>query len=129
MLIDTDVIVWYMRGDANAYDVIDNQRGFFISVITYIELVQGMRNKHELLSLRNALRRWNTRIIYVTEDISAKAMFLVEQHYLSHSLQLADALIAATAVSTGLPILTGNDKHYRAIGELTLKKFKPYRPK
>ncbi len=25
MLIDTDVIVWYMRGDANAYDVIDNR--------------------------------------------------------------------------------------------------------
>jgi predicted nucleic acid-binding protein len=88
-----------------------------------------MRNKQELVSLRNALRTWNTKIIYVTEDISAKAMFLVEQHYLSHSLQLADALIAATAVSTGLPIFTGNDKHYRVIGELTVKKFKPYRPK
>lgn len=127
MLIDTDVIIWYMRGDENAHNIIENQSGFFLSVITYMELVQGMRNKKELISLRNALREWDARIIYVTEDISAKAMFLIEQHYLAHSLQLADALIAATAVSTALPVLTGNDKHYRAIRELTIQRFRPSR--
>jgi predicted nucleic acid-binding protein len=42
-------------------------------------------------------------------------MFYVEQHYLSHSLKLADALIAAAAVSNGTPLLTGNDKHYNII--------------
>jgi len=29
-------------------------------------------------------------------------MFFGEQHFLSHSLQLADAIIAAIAVSTGV---------------------------
>ena len=126
MIIDTDVLIWYMRGDENAYNTIENHKGFVISVVTYIELVQGMRNKQELISLRNALRRWNAQMIYISEDISAKAMFFVEQHYLSHSLQLADALIAATAVSSGLPLLTGNDKHYRVVSELAVKNFKPF---
>jgi predicted nucleic acid-binding protein len=52
-------------------------------------------------------------------------MFYVEQHYLSHSVQLADALIAATAVSYGLTLQTGNDKHYKIIKEVELEIFRP----
>ncbi len=90
-----------------------------------MELVQGMRNKNELNQLRKALHEWKTQILYVSEEISAKAMFYVEQHFLSHSMQLADALIGATAIAYGLPILTGNDKHYRAMKDLRIKKFVP----
>ena len=125
MLIDTDVIIWYMRGNENAFDIIENSKGFFISVVTYMELVQGMRNKKELTSLRKALHGWNTKILYVSEDISAKAMFFVEQHFLSHSIQLADALIGSTAIACGLPILTGNEKHYKAMGDIKINKFIP----
>ncbi len=125
MVIDTDVIIWYMKGNEKAYKAIENSRNFFISVITYMELVQGMRNKKELNVLRKALHDWNSKIIYVSEEISVKAMFFIEQHYLSHSIQLADALIGATAIAYGLPILTGNDKHYKAMKDLQLKKFRP----
>ena len=52
-------------------------------------------------------------------------MFYVEQHFLSHSMQLADALIGATAVSHGIPLITGNTKHYKIIKELELIKFQP----
>jgi hypothetical protein len=52
-------------------------------------------------------------------------MFFVEQHYLSHSIQLADALIGATAISHGLPILTDNDKHYKILKGIQMKKFRP----
>ncbi len=44
---------------------------------------------------------------------------------ISRSVQLADALIAATAVSYGLSLVTGNDKHYKIIKEVDLEKFKP----
>ncbi len=125
MLIDTDVIIWYMRGNSNAFKAIEKYKGFTISVVTYMELVQGMRNKKELALLRKALKSWNTKIIYITEEISSKAMFYVEQHYLSHSVQLADALIGATAVSHGISLLTSNDKHYKIIKEIKLSKFKP----
>jgi predicted nucleic acid-binding protein len=75
--------------------------------------------------LRKALHGWNAQILYVSEEISAKAMFCVEQHFLSHSMQLADALIGATAISYGLPILTGNHKHYKVMKDLVMKKFVP----
>jgi len=125
VIIDTDVLIWYMRGNERAYQLIEKLTGFSISVITYMELVQGMRNKNELNSLRKALHIWNTKILYISEEISAKAMFLVEQHYLSHSLQLADALIGSTAIHYGLPLVTANDKHYKIIKGLKTKKFKP----
>lgn len=47
----------------------------------------------------------------------------MERYYLSHSMLLADALIAATAVNNGMALLTGNDKQYKIIKELEIKKF------
>lgn len=125
MIIDTDVLVWYMRGNEKASEVIGNYNTFFISVVTYIELLQGMRNKKELSCLRKALHGWNAQILYLSEEISAKALFFVEQHFLSHSLQLADALIGATAIVSGFPILTANDKHYKIMKDIQIQKFKP----
>ena len=125
MVIDTDVLIWYMKGNEKAYKIIENSEHFNISVVTYMELVQGMRNKNELNNLRSALHAWNTKVLYISEEISVKAMFFVEQHYLSHSIQLADALIGATAISHGLPILTGNDKHYKILKDIQIKKFRP----
>ncbi len=90
-----------------------------------MELVQGMRNKKELNNFRKALHVWDSEILYISEEISVKAMFFVEQHYLSHSIQLADALIGATAIAYGLPILTGNDKHYKILKDIQIKKFRP----
>ena len=125
MIIDTDVLIWYMKGNEKAYKAIEKSSNFFISVVTYMELVQGMRNKNELNNFRRALHGWNTKILYISEEISIKAMFFVEQHYLSHSIQLADALIGATAISHGFPILTGNDKHYKILKDIQIKKFRP----
>jgi len=125
MLVDTDVLIWYLKGNENAYQVIENASNFFISVVTYMELVQGMRNKKELNNLRKALHIWNAKILYISEEISAKAMFYVEQHFLSHSMQLADALIGATAIAYGNPVLTGNNKHYKVLKDLEIKRFRP----
>ena len=125
MIIDTDVLIWYMKGNEKAYKVIEKSKNFFISVVTYMELVQGMRNKKELNNLRRALHIWNSKVLYISEEISVKAMFFVEQHYLSRSIQLADALIGATAITCGLPILTGNEKHYKILKDMQIKKFRP----
>lgn len=114
-----------MCGNQAARETIERHQGFTISVVTYMELVQGMRNKNELSTLRKALKSWRTNIIYITEEISSKAMFYVERHYLSHSMQLADALIGATAVSHDIPLLTGNAKHCKTVKEIQLSKFTP----
>ena len=125
MIFDTDVLIWYMKGNKKAFDVIENSKSFSISVVTYIELVQGMRNKSELNTLRKSLHAWKSEILYISEEISVKAMFFIEQHYLSHSIQLADALIGATAIAYGKTILTANDKHYKMIKDIQIKKFRP----
>ena len=70
MLVDTDIIIWYMRGNQKALEILNKNKGFKISVVTYMELVQGMRNKQELTLLRKALKKWETKIIYITEEIS-----------------------------------------------------------
>lgn len=125
MLIDTDVLIWYLRGNEKARDVVENNPGFSISVVTYMELVQGMRNQRELKELRRALRDWKAEILYIDEEISSKAMFLVERHFLSDSMRLADALIASTALTNGISILTANDKHYKVVNQLEVKVFRP----
>ena len=125
MLVDTDVLIWYMRGNGKALRAIETLDEFSISVVTYIELVQGLRNKAELNTLRNFLQSRSVPVLHVTESISSTAMFLVEQHHFSHSLGFSDAIIAATAMSHGLPLMTANTKHYRVIENLILKKLLP----
>jgi predicted nucleic acid-binding protein len=125
MLIDTDVLVWYMRGNQRAYTIVEGQPGFSLSVITYMELIQGMRNKQELHELKKAIQRWNAAIVHINEVVSIKASEYVQQHYLSHALELADALIGATAVVNQLPLLTANDKHYKVIQGITIDPFRP----
>lgn len=125
MLVDTDVLIWYMRGSDKALRTIEQLDDFFISVITYIELVQGLRSKTELNALKNFLQSRSAAVLHITESISSTAMFLVEQHHFGHALVLSDALIAATAMNHGLPLLTANSKHYRIIKNLILKRFLP----
>jgi len=40
-------------------------------------------------------------------------------------MQLADVLIGSTAVAHGLPLLTGNGKHYKIMKDVQIKKFRP----
>lgn len=75
--------------------------------------------------MQAALPDWETPILMVSERISLRAMSYVEQHFHSHALRLADALIAATAVEQGASLLTGNAKHYSMITGLTLETFRP----
>ena len=125
VLVDTDVLIWYLRGNTEAYKLIHALPHICISSVIYMELVQGMRNKDELRTLQKTLKQWNVKTIYVSEEISAKALFYVEEYFLSHSMQLADALIGATATMYGMTLITANNKHYKIIKELDMNVFRP----
>jgi predicted nucleic acid-binding protein len=125
VLIDTDVLIYYLRGNKNAHNIINKNIPFKISVITYMELIQGMKNKRELHVLQKTLKNWSVDIIRINENISTKAMFLVEDYFLSNSLELTDALIAATSLENPEILLTANDKHYKYIPNIQVNKFKP----
>jgi predicted nucleic acid-binding protein len=124
-VLDTDVLIWYLRGNENAYELIHSIGEFAISAVTYMELVQGMRNKEELRNLKKALKQWRVKTIYMDNEISALALFYVEEYFLSHSMQLADALIGATCATHGMTLYTANDKHYKVIKGLDISVFRP----
>lgn len=125
MIIDTDVIVWELRGNKKAQNIIYENIPFSISVVTYIELVQGMRDKKEMNNFIKQLSKWDVEIIQINNDISTRAMIYIEQYSLSHSMELADSLIAATCINESAMLITANDKHYRHIPNIQIKKFNP----
>jgi predicted nucleic acid-binding protein len=125
LIIDTDVLIWYLRGNKNAQKVINANIPFKISVINYMELLQGLRDKKEYSTLQKYLRNWSIEIIQINENISSRAMFLFEDYCLSHSMELADAVIAATALEYRENLLTANEKHYRFIPNIQMSKFTP----
>lgn len=127
MIIDTDVIIWYLRGDRSAKANIEKNIPFSISVVTYMELIQGMKNKEETRAFQRQMQKWNIDIIQIDQQISSRAMFYVEEYSLSHSMMLADALVAATVVQTGETLLTANDKHYKFIPTVECIRFHPDR--
>ena len=125
MLIDTDVLIWYLRGNENAQKTVNANIPFTISIVTYIELIQGMKDKRELKLLQKFVKKQSIKIIQINENISSKAMFLVEDFSLSHSMEMGDAIIAATALEKQEILLTANDKHYSFIPNIRVQKFRP----
>ena len=120
MLIDSDILIWFFRGNENAKKLLFAFDGFSISAVNYIELLQGATNKNEIRLIRKFLTASNVEVIPINEEISNKAMIFVEEYSLSHHLMLADALIAATANHFGEILHTGNYAHYKMIPNLEL---------
>ncbi len=125
MLVDSDVLIWHLRGLPRATQRLDRLPRLTISAITYLELLQGMRNRAELLAVQRSLAMRNTERLPVTPMITERAIDLMERLSLSHGLGMGDALIAATALEQGLPLITGNIKHFSPIEGLTIDRFEP----
>lgn len=125
MLVDTEVLIFNQRGNERAADWLGANPRFSISAVTWMELVQGARDKAELRTLRRALRFWDAGIEPINEEISARAMFWIEEFALGNGLRMADALVGATAWYLGRPLVTANERHYRVIDEIELVVFRP----
>ena len=124
MLVDTDVLIWVSRNNLKAYKEIEAIPSPAMSVVTYMEILYGIRSKAELKKWHDYIRGSNFRIISISEEISNKAQFWVEEYLFTHRLTLSDALIAATANLEGLDLLTGNYADFHYVKQLSLKVFK-----
>jgi predicted nucleic acid-binding protein len=128
-LIDSDVLIWLTRGNANAVALLQNTPDWVISEVSYMELAQGCRNKAELRAIQKAFRASQNDdhpdLLPITQAISQRACILVEKYALSHSVQMADALIAATALTHDLRLITANHKHFSAVDGLRIQRFVP----
>jgi predicted nucleic acid-binding protein len=125
MLVDTDVLIWHLRGYPQATRRLDELGALTLSAISWLEVLQGMRNKAELVAVKKMLAHRAATLLPVSEAITQRAIELMEAITLSHGLQMGDALIAATALDHGLPVLTANVKHFGAVQGLKVEAFNP----
>ena len=125
MIFDTDVMIWAFRGNRRALKAIDDAADRAISSVTYMELLQGVRNKDEMREMKKFLSRLSFATISVTANISNRAMTIMEETALRSDLGVCDALIFATACETGDVLLSGNKKHFKEVPLLNAMEFRP----
>lgn len=120
-IVDTDILIDAGRGIREAIDYLqelERRTSLAVSIVTQMELIVGCRNTAELRDLEQFLRHF--RILKINEAISDKAVELLLQYRLSHGLLIADALIAATALSWDYPLASKNQRDYQFIVDLDL---------
>ena len=125
MVFDTDILIWHFRGNKKATLLIDNTKKRAVSIITYMELLYGARDKSELKLIKTFIKDLGFTTIPITENISLKAGVLLEEFCLNIKISIPDAIIAATAIDNMIPLCTGNIKHFKQINSLDLQIFKP----
>lgn len=125
MMFDTDVLIWLLRANPKAINLVNASAERRVSVVNYIELLKGARDKQELLKIKRFFPGNDFEILPLTEAIGNRAAIYIEEHGLKSGIGLADALIAATAVENNLPLCSSNRKDFKNIQELDLKVFHP----
>jgi predicted nucleic acid-binding protein len=113
ILVDTDVLVWSLRGSQEARVWLRGAREkhpLAVSVVSVAELTGGMRSgeRARVWSLLAALRTEP-----VTEVIARRAGEFRREYRASHaSISTPDDLIAATADVLGAPLATLDVRHF-----------------
>ncbi len=110
-LIDTDVLVDYLRGRPQAAAYLEaREERLLVSAITVAELYAGVRDGDE----RRVLDRFVSafEIVPLTGEIAQRGGLYRRDYGASHGVGLADALIAATAELHGAGLITLNARHF-----------------
>ena len=119
LLIDTDIFIDYLNHRRHRDYLEGEQWQVFYSVVTKKELLakQGLstRERQAILFL---LKRY--RQVTITQAIAGR---YAELRRLYPALEREDALIAASALVRKMPLLTGNQRHFRIVAGLKLLSF------
>ena len=113
ILLDSDVIIEWLRGHPpftqQMVELIDAHADVCWTPVSIAEILAGSRKGEdeaitELFLLLEALP--------ITSDVGRKAGEYLKSYAKSHSVELGDALIAASAYSSDRQLWTLNKKHY-----------------
>ena len=118
-LIDTDVMVDVSRRNAAAVNYVDYLPGAWISIVTAQELIVGARNKRDAADIDNLVASFP--VMHLNDRIGSCAYDLLKTYAKSNGLRTFDSLIAATALVSGLMLVTRNRKHFEIIEGIGLR--------
>ena len=114
VLVDSDILIEVSRG-RNAeivqkwMELSNSDDAVLYSPVSVAELWAGARPK-EQEALRNLFQALTCA--QIDEEAGRRAGQYLQRYRKSHAVELADALIAACAVSQGAELWTRNRKHY-----------------
>ena len=111
LLIDTDVLIDYLRNRAEAVSYLEGlTQSQLVSVVTVAELYAGVREGAERTKLDEFIRAFE--IVPVDREIAVRGGLYRRDYIKSHNVGLADALIAATVELRHAVLVTLNGKHF-----------------
>lgn len=118
-LIDTSVVIDHLRGREPATSfLVGLVPPPSLSVVSVTELYAGVHDGVERRELEGFLSC--CRLIEVDTRIAQEAGLILRTYRRSHSVGVADALIAATALHHGLDLATLNREHFLMIPGLVV---------
>lgn len=112
-LLDTDIVIDFLRRQDYARKLLDNWAGeglMAISTLTHLEIYQGMKSGEE-----EATNVFLDGLISVAVDVPIArraGRMLGELRSRGVTVGIGDAIIAATALQVNAPLLTNNLGHY-----------------
>lgn len=125
VLCDTDVLIDLFNLNVKrhlntGYQINERRKNgsVIISIITEIELFQGVSNKREFKIIDRNMKFFDR--VNLHPQIAEKALLLIKLYKLSHGLTIPDAPVACTALLLEVPLFTCNVKDFRFIKGLEL---------
>ena len=121
ILIDTDVAIDLLRDHPEALvweQALDERDELAICGYTGIELIEGCANKLDTRRTLSFINRFS--VFWPLPEDWERVFETWPQARLSHGVSIGDMLIGECAKGLGVSLHTFNDKHFRAIPNLTL---------
>jgi predicted nucleic acid-binding protein len=117
-LCDTCILIEALRGNDELRLVFSKEYQYHLAMptIAMMELIVGAFNKREVAFIHKAFS--GIKIIEINEAASELARKLISTFSKSHNLMINDAFIAASAIVSGLPLITHNISDFRFIPNL-----------
>ncbi len=112
--IDSDVLIWHLRGELKARDLLlklrdEEQYDLYTGALQRAEVVFFMKPEEEQDTklFLSQIKTWS-----VDQEIVDNAGSLYRKWHPSHGIDVNDAFLAATVIQTGGRIYTLNIKHF-----------------
>jgi predicted nucleic acid-binding protein len=105
-VLDTCILIDYLRGITQAQSCFTLLNDKSISIITWMEVLVGAKNEVESIFLRQFLQQFH--LINLDKTVSEQAVTLRQQH----RMRLPDAIIWATAKVNHGKLVTRNTKDF-----------------